>query len=199
MAIADEGTRSGQRPAAGGGADLAAAFTGAMSQLATGVVMVTTEVDGRPWGLTISACCSVSLSPPTLLVSLGERTVSAAGIREARCFGVSVLGERLLKAAQFGSASGAPKFVEHFCEPGGDEVGLSRSPVVAGALAHIDCALTEQVSVADHEVFFGTARSVLLPVDDDTPLLYYGRRYRVLSALGPNERETTSELFYING
>ncbi|MGH2970263.1 MAG: flavin reductase family protein, partial [Solirubrobacteraceae bacterium] len=54
----------------------AAAFKAAMRVLAGGVVMVTTRVDGRPWGLTISSCCSLSAEPPQLLVSLGSQTVT---------------------------------------------------------------------------------------------------------------------------
>lgn len=36
-------------------------FRTAMSQLAAGVVMVTCHVGDKPWGLTVSACCSISL------------------------------------------------------------------------------------------------------------------------------------------
>ncbi len=58
-------------------------FRTAMSQLAAGVVMVTCHVGGKPWGLTVSACCSVSMSPPLMLVSLGSATTSTRGDRGA--------------------------------------------------------------------------------------------------------------------
>ena len=84
-------------------ADVAAGFRDAMGQLATGVVMVTCYVDGRPWGLTVSACCSVSVSPPLLLVSLSKQTASAQAIADDGRFGVSILGEALIDVARFGS------------------------------------------------------------------------------------------------
>ena len=37
--------------------DVVAAFRDAMGRLAAGVVIVTTTIDSRPWGLTVSACC----------------------------------------------------------------------------------------------------------------------------------------------
>jgi flavin reductase (DIM6/NTAB) family NADH-FMN oxidoreductase RutF len=178
--------------------DLAEAFATAMAQLASGVVMVTTTVDGKPWGMTISACCSVSLTPPTVLVSLLDRTVSAIAIAEQGSFGVSLLGQAQVEAARFGSVPGAPKFVQEFCDEEHARVGASATPVLDRALAHVDCVVTQKVHVADHEVFFGTARSVLISAAD-APLVYHARRYRVLSALLPEEPPTSTELFYVNG
>jgi flavin reductase (DIM6/NTAB) family NADH-FMN oxidoreductase RutF len=198
MAATDDCPDHAKSPGSDPAGELSLAFTGAMGRLASGIVMVTAEVDGKPWGLTISACCSVSTQPPTVLVSLGEHTVSAKVIGETGRFGVSVLGERSLEAAKFGSAPGAPKFVDAFCDTNRTRVGASRTPVVDGALAHVDCEVVNSVNVADHQVFFGAARSVLLSVED-APLLYYARGYRVLSAVPAGERPTSSELFYING
>jgi flavin reductase ActVB len=169
-----------------------------MAQLASGVVMVTTKVDGKSWGMTISACCSVSLTPPTVLVSVADRTVSAVAIAEQGRFGVSLLGQAQIEAARFGSTPGAPKFLEEFCDQDHARVGASVTPVVHGALAHLDCVVTQRVHVADHEVFFGTTQSVLMSAPD-APLVYHARRYRMLSALLPEELPTSTELFYVNG
>ena len=67
-------------------------FREAMGRLAAGVVMVTCSVDGRPWGLTVTACCSVSIEPPLLLVSLGRESSTASAVRRTGSFGVSLLG-----------------------------------------------------------------------------------------------------------
>src|SRR5690348_2681388 len=66
-------------------------FKLAMRALAAGVVIVTTRLDGRPWGLTISSCCSLSLEPPQLVVGLRSDTVSCQQILASGRFGVSIL------------------------------------------------------------------------------------------------------------
>src|SRR5215208_4814934 len=83
-------------------------FTEAMSVLATGVVMVTNWLDGRPRGTTVSAFASVSADPPTILVSLGSATTSARAIDGSGSFGVSILGRHHRAAARQGSTRGAP-------------------------------------------------------------------------------------------
>jgi flavin reductase ActVB len=47
----------------------------AIGRLAGGVPLVTSWLDGRPWGLTMSAFCSVSIEPPRVLASLTTKTV----------------------------------------------------------------------------------------------------------------------------
>jgi flavin reductase (DIM6/NTAB) family NADH-FMN oxidoreductase RutF len=158
------------------GAELGGAFREAMSHLAASVVMVTTRLDDRPWGLTISACCSVSATPPTILVSLGDRTVSATAIGEQGQFGVSILGEDQIDAARVGSAPGESKFVDRFCRPEEFEDSICRIPVVRGAVAHLDCSVVRTLEIADHTVFFGAVRDVVLS-PGAPPLLYWGRDY----------------------
>jgi flavin reductase (DIM6/NTAB) family NADH-FMN oxidoreductase RutF len=127
-------------------------FAHAMSMLASGVVLVTAWVADRPWGMTVTAFASVSAEPPTVLVSLGSETTSAGSIRATRRFGVSILAEEQLAVARLGSEPGAAKFFESFADA---DDGSSDSPVVAGALAHLDCELTEAVQIADHTILLG--------------------------------------------
>lgn len=162
-------------------------FRHAMSQLVTGVVMVTTTIDGRPWGLTVSACCSVSMDPPLLLVSLGERTASAQAIRANGTFGVSILGQRAIDAARFGSAQGQPKFAEDYCTPPEDDAGASQSPVVASSLCHVDCTLFAEVEAGDHRLFIGEVQHVVV-ADPDDPLAYFSRGYHQITPLTDEEQ-----------
>ena len=137
------------------------------------------RVDGRPWGLTISSCCSVSVSPPTILVSLATKTASADSIRRDHRFGLSILGRRGREAARSGSAPGTPKFIEEHCLP-----DRSRTNIVRGALAHLDCRAVKHVEVADHFVFFGEVEDVIL-FKGERPLLYYARNYAFLEEEAP--------------
>jgi flavin reductase (DIM6/NTAB) family NADH-FMN oxidoreductase RutF len=159
-------------------------FLDGMAKLATGVVMVTTRVEGKPWGLTVSACCSVSADPPTLLVSLANRTASSQWIRRLGCFGVSVLSTHLLSVAKFGSRPGTPKFVASYCDPESEldlaasEIKeLERIPSVYGSIAHFDCEVVESVEVADHNVIFGRVHRASVTRADGA-LVHWDRQFR---------------------
>jgi flavin reductase ActVB len=172
-------------------------FRVAMSRLAAGVVMVTCHVDGKPWGLTVSACCSVSMEPPLILASLGADTVSARAITEQRAFGISVLGQQLIDVAQFGSSRGEPKFMQHLCA---DDPPECDSPAVDGAVAHMDCALEQRVEAGDHVLFIGRVCNTVLG-EADSPLVYHGRTYHQLVPstdlhVGPVVDEAIDSLLY---
>ena len=181
-------------------AEVAAGFREAMGRLATGVVMVTCHVDGKPWGLTVSACCSVSVTPPLLLVSLSEQSASAVAIAADGRFGVSILGEALIDVARFGSAKGQPKFVSEYVRDDGDGPSASVTPAVANAIAHIDCAVVQSVKAGDHVVFIGSVGNVFAH-PGDRPLVYYSRGYHRLGEstdlhVGPIRDETIDSLLY---
>jgi flavin reductase (DIM6/NTAB) family NADH-FMN oxidoreductase RutF len=160
----------------GGRQPLTAHFTAAMSTLASSVVFVTCRLGDRPWGMTVTAFASVSADPPIVLVSLGSTGVTARTIMSSGRFGVSVLAADQLAIARYGSARGATKFLEPFAEP---DAGPGASPIVAGALAHLDCELSEHVRIADHTVFFG--RVIAARACGGTPLVYHRRGYRRLA------------------
>jgi flavin reductase (DIM6/NTAB) family NADH-FMN oxidoreductase RutF len=173
-------------------ADVAAAFRDSMSMVASTVVLATTQVNGRPWGMTITACCSISADPPTVLISLASSTVSAKAIRETGCYGVNVLSSSLpaIDVARFGSAPGAPKFLDE-CEdlivPGNGE-----SPCVRGALAYLDCDVTDVVESGDHSLFVGLVREVSFPADGGA-LVYCYRQYQRVSPILDIVRTPESE------
>lgn len=152
-------------------------FREAMRLLAGGVAVVTTEVDGRPWGLTVSACCSLTAEPPRILVSLGSGTVTMRSIVDHGGFGVALLGADQVEAARVCAATGQPKFIDGFT------VDLPRtdiaSPVVRGALVHLDCAVERSYPIGDHRLVVGLVREAI--VSEDTshdPLVYFERRFR---------------------
>lgn len=164
--------------------DLVEDFREAMRRLAASVVMVTTWLDEQPWGLTVSACCSVSMSPPTLLVSLGQHTASAGAIRASGRFGISILAEDQQHVARHGSRPGVPKFVAEYCAPPSDCV----APVVADAIAHADCKVSQAIDVADHVLMIGEVSRVVLRPGAERPLVFYARDFHRLGG-GPEEAE----------
>jgi flavin reductase ActVB len=154
------------------------AFHDAMSHLASGVVLVTACVDGRPWGMTVSACCSVCDDPPTLLVSIAERTVLAKAIAATGRFGANILGHEAIELARFGSTTGQAKFLDEVCEVSGRDTA---APVLDGALTHVDCDLVRSVVHGDHALYLGRVRGITVASASD-PLLYYRRDYHRLES-----------------
>ena len=155
----------------------AGAFKDAMRLLPAGVVMVTVCHEGRPWGLTISSCSSLTIEPAQMVLSLGSRTVTCRRIGQGRRFGIAVLGTEHLELAQIGSASGAPKFIDAFCDPASVEGG---APRVLGALYHLSCEAVATYHHGDHTLVIGEAlqaRAGRVASTTD-PLVYFDRRFR---------------------
>ena len=144
---------------------LPAAFRDAMSELAGGVVLVTTRVEGRRWGMTVTAFQSVSVDPPVVLISLGSATTAAAALAARRRFGVVVLAADQEDVARAASERGAAKYLDE--------------SVLDGALARLECVVVERVHVADHTVFFGRVLTASV-VGEGAPLVYHRRAYRTL-------------------
>ena len=141
-------------------------FLAAMSALAGGVVLVTCDVGGRPWGMTVTAFASVAANPPTVLVSLRSDGTSAKAITASGRFAINILADGQENVARRGSAPGAPKFLDHLAVP--------------GALAFLECEVVQSAEIADHTVFFGRVASARV-LHEGEPLVYHRRAYRTVS------------------
>jgi flavin reductase ActVB len=155
-------------------------FRETMRALASGVVLVTTEVGGRPWGVTVTSCCSLSVDPPRILVSLMRHTATCQAIETGAMFGVDLLGDAHKRIAQFGAARGVAKFLD-------DPMVVARgsgtaTPMVEGALSHVDCELDEIFDGGDHAIVLGRVIDVVAahPNSSGSPLLYFDGGYHPL-------------------
>jgi flavin reductase ActVB len=157
----------------------AEAFKAAMRVLAGGVVMVTARRDDQLYGLTISACCSISASPPRVLISLAETASCLPAVLETRRFGLSILRTGQKPLAELGAVPGGPKEVDDFSESRDGTVTM-----IAGALAHLDCAVHRTFRVSDHVLVIGDVEhAVSVPPDEleePGPLLYFNRTFHAL-------------------
>jgi len=153
------------------------AFKAAMRVLASGVVMVTARKRDRLWGLTIRACCSISASPPQVLISLAETASCLPAILETERFGLSILRAGQRPLAELGAVPGGRKEVDAFCEtPDGE------TTMIAGALAHLDCAVQQTFVVSDHTLIVGTVEHAVTAehLEEPGPLLYFNRTFHTL-------------------
>jgi 4-nitrophenol 2-monooxygenase / 4-nitrocatechol 4-monooxygenase, reductase component len=131
-------------------------FRAAMSTFATGITVVTARVDSVSYGLTATAVTSVSLEPPTLLVCLNRRSRTAAAIVRGGAFAVSVLGEHQLDIAELFARPDPDRFAELETE-----LGPLGQPLVADALAHVECRLVSELAGGTHRVLVGRVGSAM--------------------------------------
>jgi flavin reductase ActVB len=170
------------------------AFKAAMRVLAGGVVMVTARVEDRVWGLTISSCCSITPSPPKVLISLARTASALPAILETGRFGVSILRGHQKPLAELGAVPGGPKHVDAFLEsrPSLSRLGPSAplrddtqlTTMLAGALYHLDCRVEQTFDVADHTLIVGAVETAIAgrqaEGDLSGPLVYFDRTFYTL-------------------
>ena len=154
-------------------------FRDAMRALGTGVGIVTVQEHGEVLGLTINSFCSVSASPPQVLVSLAHSASCREPLLRRRRFGLSILGTQHLHLAELGAVPGGPKRIDVYCE----RRGVDGPVIVAGALASFYCSAGQTFEVSDHTLVIGVVEQVIVGEDVSSPLLYHDRTFKQLGGL----------------
>ncbi|CCH30557.1 flavin reductase family protein [Actinosynnema sp. NPDC047251] len=156
-----------------------AEFRTLMSHFPTGVAIITTTApDGEPRGMTVSSVCSVTLSPPTLLVCLRNGSPTLEAVLGSGTFAVNFLhGDARPVAELF--ASGAPDRFD--LVPWRQPAGAAGPHLVQDAHAVADCRVSRTEPVGDHTVVFGETFQVVRE-PGHLPLLYGLREYQVWQA-----------------
>ena len=157
-------------------------FRRALGQFASGVTVVTTrDAAGRPFGLTVSSFCSVSLEPPLVLVCIDNRSEVHDAFEASGLFGVSVLAEGQEQWSRRFACGGPAKFEGAPLRDGHHGLAL-----VPGALAHLECRVVSTHDAGDHTIYVGEV--LALAVRPGRPLVYHASDYRrVEAASAPKE------------
>lgn len=147
----------------------AASFRAAASRFYTGVTVVTSRgADGAAVGMTANSFTTVSMQPPTVLVSL-KRGRTWQAVSETRRYAVNVLAaDDVAIGRHFAGtplAQGTPALDEHD--------GFLLLPQ---AIAQFGCAVVNAVEIADHTLFIGEVR--WCRHQDGLPLAFYASRFR---------------------
>ncbi|MFC3452600.1 flavin reductase family protein [Amycolatopsis speibonae] len=140
-----------------------------MAEFPSGVAVVTTMDNGRPRGMTCSSLCSVSLSPPTLLLCLRAQSPTLAAIVHQSEFVTNLLHGDAQATADLFASPVSEKFRGVRWR-----LGLAGPHLVADAHAMADCRVSRTENAGSHVIVFGevlavTHRQGLAP-------LLYGRR-----------------------
>lgn len=150
----------------------AARFRQVLGHFATGVTIVTTAAAGEPAGLSVNSFTSVSLDPPLVAFCVARGSATWPRIREAGHFCVNILSEDqedLCRA--FAVRGGREKFRGVGWRP-----AESGAPIVAGALAWVDCTIEAEHDGGDHLLIVGRVADMGV-AHEGRPLVFYRGGY----------------------
>lgn len=158
------------------------AFLTAMGNAVTGVTVVATDGPGGLVAQTVSAMCSVSADPPTVLVCVHLRSPLCESLLTNGYFSVNVLSAAQSDVAD--TFAGRPRHGAPYdfrCATW--STGQSGSPLLVGAVATFDCRLARSLVVGTHRIFFGhVLNSQDAPGESMTyQCRTYGRHHQIAS------------------
>ncbi len=149
-------------------------FRAALSRFPSGITVVTSRnAEGGYHGITVSAFCSVSLTPPLVLVCIEKTTGSHRALSESGVFVVNILAAGQDDLSEKFSVALVEKF------NGVDFIpGIGGVPVLTDALVNLECRLRNSFDGGDHSIFVGEVERVAMR--DGEPLVYFHGNYRDL-------------------
>lgn len=139
----------------------------------TGVTVVTTG-GATPHGMTANSFTSVSLSPPLVLICVLRGAAMHEAVLDRKSFAVSVLSEHQEGLARYFADRSRPRGLAQFAPVQWSPGRFTGSPVVAGALAWLECSLTATYDGGDHSIFVGEVLDMGLRAEHGALLFYDG-------------------------
>lgn len=149
-----------------------------MARFVSGVVVVTTNIDGHYHGVTLTSFTSLSLDPPLVLICVDRSIQTHERLSTAPAFAINILArDQTFFAEQFAGwtplADPAFKRVPH-------DLGQTGTPLIRGCIGWIECRPWATYDGGDHTIFVGQVEHLALGEADD-PLVYYDREFTDLA------------------
>jgi flavin reductase (DIM6/NTAB) family NADH-FMN oxidoreductase RutF len=153
-----------------------AEFRKAMGCFATGVTILTVDLEGEAHGMTANAFASVSLDPLLVLVCVDHKTRTHAHLRAKKRFGINILAEDQRAVSEYYARPAREN--EHAEEEAGAHFDRTQhgTPILRGALAYLECRLDSAQEAGDHTIFIAEVEDVV--VREGAPLLFFRGKYR---------------------
>lgn len=151
-------------------------FRNAMGCFATGVTIITVDLDGEVHGMTANAFASVSLDPVLVLVCVDHRTRTHAHLHAKKRFGINVLCQDQRAISEYYARPARTH--ERAEEEAGARFDRTShgTPMLYGALAYLECRLHSAQDAGDHTIFIAEVEDVV--VRNGKPLLFFQGEYR---------------------
>jgi len=150
-------------------------FRTAMGSFATGVTIITLDLDGEVHGMTANAFASVSLEPLLVLVCVDHAARTHAHLHAKKRFGINILAESQRGISEYYARPARTH--EHAEEEAGANFDRTSqgTPILQDALAYLECRLQSTEEAGDHTIFIAEVEDVV--VRDGEPLLFFRGRY----------------------
>jgi len=155
--------------------ELAEDFKSAMRLLAASVTVITSGRGDERRGLTATAVCSLSMTPPSMLVCVNRFGEAHSVISKTGSYCVNILADDEEDVARRFAGQGGTSGADKFLNAAWSELETG-APALDGALVNIDCTVTEITHTESHSVFFGVVRKVRL-APSKRPLVHFNREF----------------------
>lgn len=155
-------------------------FRNAMSRLAAGVNVITTDGPAGRAGFTATAVCSLSMDPPSLLVCMNRSSEQNPVFRSNRLLCVNMLSEsHSQRAAEFAGMTDL-RGTERFSTATWDRLATG-APALRGALCCVDAEVRDIIEFGSHDIFICEVKSVRIDRQDEAGVVYFQRRVHFIS------------------
>jgi flavin reductase len=153
-------------------------FREAMTRLGAAVNVITSDGPAGRLGFTASAVCSVSDSPPTLLVCMNRSSAQNEPIKTNGVMCVNSLSAGQGEVSKLFAGIGKVAMADRFDRTGWSTL-LTDSPVLADTVVSFDCRISATIEVATHTILVGEVAAIQFG-DSAGGLMYFGRNYHDL-------------------
>ncbi|WP_314958007.1 flavin reductase [Bradyrhizobium cosmicum] len=155
-------------------------FRDAMSRLGAAVNIVTTDGPAGRHGLTASAVCSVTDTPPTVLVCVRQRAGAHDVLKANGALCINILaGRHQNLSGKFGQTGTSVE--QRFADASWTRL-VTGAPVLADAAASLDCRIARVTEVGTHTVFFCEVVEIVAAAETEG-LIYFNRAYHRIGAV----------------
>ncbi|MDH3253749.1 MAG: flavin reductase family protein [Acidobacteriota bacterium] len=152
-------------------------FRDALSRFPAGVTIVTVKAGDSVHGLTVSAFASISPDPPLVAVMVDHRHRAFELLEtEGATFAASILSQDQVELSnRFAWVKDEDRFaLGEWCE------AVTGAPVLAEALAWLDCTIFDRLVAGSHTIYIGLVEATAVRGSESAPLVYWNRGYRRL-------------------
>lgn len=159
-------------------------FREALRHFPSGVTIVTIKAGEEIHGLTVSAFASISPSPPLIIVAIDHRHTAYDLLEQpGAVFAVNILHHDQMELSnRFAWLKDADRFAQ-----GEWTTAVTGAPVLADALAWLDCSIENRYLAGTHTIYVGEVQASQCPRPEGPPLVYWNRGYRRLLLLDEEE------------